>query len=125
MRHHDGWAGWQSMVRVKPERRALDQTPAPVATVFLIAALPPAAEWLLSALRAHGSIENTFHWTLAVVCRQDDARLQGVNGAENFAILRHFALHLLKRHPAKLGLKRKRFKAALDDAFLAQLLQYF
>jgi hypothetical protein len=32
---------------------------------------------------------------------------------------------LLKRHPAKLSLKRKRFKAALDDAFLSQLLHYF
>jgi hypothetical protein len=33
--------------------------------------------------------------------------------------LRHFASSLLKRHPAKLSLKRKRFKAALDDTFLA------
>jgi hypothetical protein len=40
-------------------------------------------------------------------------------------ILRRFALNLLKRHPAKFSLKRKRFKAALDDSFLAQLLQYF
>jgi hypothetical protein len=48
-----------------------------------------------------------------------------VNGAETFASLRHFALNLLKRHPAKLSLKRKRFKAALNDSFLAQLLDYF
>jgi len=125
IRHHDGWAGLQSIVMVKRERRALDNAPAPVETVFFISSLPPDAELLLSAIRAHWSIENNFHWTLDVVFREDDARLQVVNGAENFAILRHFALNLLKRHPANLGLKRKRFKAALDDAFLAQLLQYF
>ena len=30
----------------------------------------------------------------------------------------------LKRHPAKLSLKRKRFKAALDDTFLAELFAH-
>jgi predicted transposase YbfD/YdcC len=125
IRHYDGWAGLQSIVMVKRERRALDNTPAPVETVFFISSLPPDAELLLTAIRAHWSIENNFHWTLDVVFHEDDARLRLVNGAENFAILRHFALNLLKRHPAKLSLKRKRFKAALDETFLAQLLQYF
>jgi predicted transposase YbfD/YdcC len=125
IRHYDGWAGLQSIVMVKRERRSLDNTPAPVETVFFLSSLPPDAELLLSVIRAHWSIENNFHWTLDVVFREDDARLSVLNGAENFAILRHFALNLLKRHPAKLSLKRKRFKAALDDSFLTQLLQYF
>jgi predicted transposase YbfD/YdcC len=125
IRHHDGWAGLQSLVMVKRERRALDNTPVSVETVFFISSLPPDAELLLTAIRAHWSIENNFHWVLDVVFREDDARLRVVNGAENFAVLRHFALNLLKRHPAKLSLKRKRFKAALDDSFLAQLLAFF
>lgn len=125
IRHHDGWAGLQSIIMVKRERRALDNAPAPVETVFFISSLPPDAEVLLAAIRAHWSIENNFHWTLDVVFHEDDARLRVINGAENFAILRHFALNLLKRHPAKLSLKRKRFKAALDDSFLTQLLDYF
>jgi len=125
IRHHDGWAGLQSIVMVKRERRPLDNSPAPVETVFFISSRPPDAELLLTAIRAHWSIENNFHWTLDMVFHEDDARLRVVNGAENFAILRHFALNLLKRHPAKLSLKRKRFKAALDDTFLTQLLQYF
>ncbi|MCZ2098454.1 MAG: hypothetical protein LC121_19770 [Anaerolineae bacterium] len=44
------------------------------------------------------------------------------DGAENFAILRRMVLNLLRRHPAKLSLKRKRFKAALDTDFLFELL---
>lgn len=124
IRHHDGWAGLQSIVRVKRERRSLDNTPVTPETVYFISSLPPDADLLLMAIRAHWSIENNFHWALDVVFREDDARLRVLNGAENFAILRRFALNLLKRHPAKLSLKRKRFKAALDDTFLAQLLQY-
>lgn len=125
IRHHDGWADLQSIVRIRRERRALDNTPVPPETVYFISSLPPDAELLLHAVRAHWSIENNFHWTLDVVFHEDDARLRVLNGAENFAILRRFALNLLKRHPAKLSLKRKRFKAALDDSFLTQLLQYF
>jgi predicted transposase YbfD/YdcC len=94
-------------------------------TVYFISSLPPDAELLLRAVRAHWSIENNFQWTLDIVFREDDARLRVLNGAENFALLQRFALNLLKRHPAKLTLKRKRFKAALDDSFLALLLQYF
>lgn len=103
----------------------MDNTPVPPETVYFISSLPPDAEQLLRAVRAHWSIENNFHWTLDVVFPEDDARLRVLNGAENFAILRRFALNLLKRHPAKLSLKRKRFKAALDNSFLVQLIQYF
>jgi predicted transposase YbfD/YdcC len=125
MRHYEGWAGLRSVVMVKRERRALNNVPTSVETAFFLSSLPADADLLLYAIRAHWSIENNFHWTLDVVFHEDDARLTVVNGAENFAILRRFALNLLKRHPAKLSLKRKRFKAALDDSFLTQLIQYF
>ena len=125
IRHYDGWAGLQSIVRVRRERRALDNLPVSPETVYFISSLPPDADLLLRAVRAHWSIENNFHWALDVVFGEDDARLRVLNGAENFAILRRFALNLLKRHPTKLSLKRKRFKAALDDSFLTQLLHYF
>ena len=76
-------------------------------------------------MRSHWSVENTFHWTLDVTFREDDARLRSGDSAENFAILRHISLNLLKHHPAKLSVKRKRFKAALDDSFLFELLSQF
>jgi len=125
IRHYAGWAGLQSVVMVKRERRSLNNTPGSVETVFFLSSLPADADLLLYAIRAHWSIENNFHWVLDVVFHEDDARLAVVNGAENFAILRRFALNLLKRHPAKLSLQRKRFKAALDDSFLSQLIAYF
>jgi predicted transposase YbfD/YdcC len=123
--HHEGWAELQSIIMVRRERRLLDNIPTTPETVYFISSLPPDAELLLEAIRAHWAVENNFHWVLDVVFREDDARLQVLNGAENFAVLRRFALNMLKRHPAKLSLKRKRFKAALDDSFLDQLLHYF
>ncbi len=44
------------------------------------------------------------------------------NQAENFAVIRHIALNLLKREPSKGSLKRKRYKAALSNEFRANVL---
>jgi predicted transposase YbfD/YdcC len=120
IRHHDGWAGLQSLVMVERERHDDDQVQQE--TAYFISSLPADAKLLLHAVRAHWSIENTFHWTLDVTFREDDARLRTGDSAENFAVLRHIAFNLLKRHPAKLSLKRKRYKAALDERFLFDLI---
>ena len=122
IRHHDGWAGLQSIVMVERERH--DDGQIQHQTAYFISSLPADAKLLLHAVRAHWSVENTFHWTLDVTFREDDARLRTGDSAENFAVLRHIAFNLLKRHPAKLSLKRKRYKAALDDRFLFDLISH-
>jgi predicted transposase YbfD/YdcC len=120
IRHHDGWAGLTSIAMIQRERHVEGQIQ--IETAYSITSLPADAKLILHAVRAHWSIENTFHWTLDVTFREDDARLRIGDSAENFAVLRHVAFNLLKRHPAKLSLKRKRFKAALDDTFLLELI---
>jgi hypothetical protein len=42
--------------------------------------------------------------------------------AENFDVLRKAALSVLKRHPAKKSIARKRKAAALSTAFLEEIL---
>jgi hypothetical protein len=44
---------------------------------------------------------------------EDRARTRTGDSAENFAALRHIALNLIKRHPAKLSVKRKRSRLLL------------
>jgi predicted transposase YbfD/YdcC len=123
IRHHDGWAGLSSIAMIQRQRIIDGQPQTEIA--YFIASLPADAQLILHAVRAHWSIENTFHWTLDVTFREDGARLKSGHSAENFAVLRHVAFNLLKRHPAKLSLKRKRYKAALDDSFLLELISNF
>jgi predicted transposase YbfD/YdcC len=120
IRHYDGWAGLQSIVMVQRERRLAQHTQSE--TVYYISSLPADAKRLLAATRSHWSVENACHWTLDVIFREDDSRARTGDSAENLAVLRHVALNLLKHHPAKLSLNRKRFQAALDESFLLELL---
>jgi hypothetical protein len=54
---------------------------------------------------------------------QDESRIRQGNGAENFAILRHIALNLLKtENTAKIGIKNKRLKAGWDEVYLEKVL---
>ena len=74
------------------------------------------------AVRGHWGIENSLHWVLDVTFREDDSRLHTGYGAENFAVIRHIALNLLKRESSKGSLKRKRYKAALSNEFRSNVL---
>jgi predicted transposase YbfD/YdcC len=121
--YYDGWAGLRSIAVVERERRLPDRIQTEKA--YFLSSLPADAQRILNATRAHWSIENTFHWTLDVTFAEDAARVRLDNAPENFAVLRHIAFNLLKQHPYKASLNRKRFRAALDDDFLFQLLSQF
>lgn len=75
------------------------------------------------AARGHWSIENSLHWILDVVFREDDARVRVGHAAENFGLLRRMAINLLQQEKTlKRGVKTKRLKAALDERYLFKVL---
>ena len=76
-----------------------------------------------TGLRNHWRIENSLHWQLDVTFREDRSRVTRRNAAENLALLRRLTLSLLKAHPAKLSIAKKRFAAALDTDFLEEILR--
>ena len=80
------------------------------------------AERYGDVIRGHWGIENGQHWSLDVSFREDDSRIQKRNGGTNFALLRKIALSLLKRHPSKDSINRKRYAAALDTSFLEEII---
>jgi len=74
------------------------------------------------AVRAHWGIENSLHWCLDVVFHEDLNRTRKDNSAENFAVIRHIALNILKNYPAQMSLARKRRKCEYDQDFMADVL---
>src|SRR4029077_20992010 len=73
-------------------------------------------------LRGHWGIENNLHWQLDVTSREDASRIENRHGAAAVALFRKLALALLKQHPRKDSIARKRKAAALDTDFLAETL---
>ncbi|MCL2014518.1 MAG: ISAs1 family transposase, partial [Oscillospiraceae bacterium] len=56
------------------------------------------------------------------VFHEDLSRTRKDNSAENFAVIRHIALNILKNFPAKMSLARKRRKCIYDVDFMADVL---
>ncbi len=54
------------------------------------------------SIRAHWQIENSLHWVLDVVFREDECRKRNKNAGRNFALVRKFALNLLKVQQPKM-----------------------
>jgi predicted transposase YbfD/YdcC len=74
------------------------------------------------AARGHWGIENNLHWTLDVTFNEDQSRLRTGHGAKNMAVVRHFALNLVRQCADKRSIKRRRKRAAWDPKFLLDIL---
>lgn len=91
---------------------------------FYISSLGANAETFARAVRGHWSIENSLHWSLDVSFGEDQCRVRMGHAAENFAILRHLALNILKADTTrKAGIKSKQKIAGWDHAYLLSLLR--
>lgn len=83
-------------------------------------------EETMRLIRNHWHVENSLHWILDVVFREDDCPISDRWGAENLATLRHLALSILKSDTTrKTSVKRKRKLVGWDDQalldFIAQI----
>lgn len=90
---------------------------------YYLSSLPVKAEEFARAVRSHWGIENSCHWVLDVVFREDHCRIRVGNAAENMSTLRRLALNLLRREKSeRRGVHVKRLKAALDEKYLLKVL---
>jgi predicted transposase YbfD/YdcC len=90
---------------------------------YYITSLDEKAKFLLHTIRGHWGIENQLHWVLDVVFREDHSRVRSEHSPENFAVLRHIALNLLRNEQSTpRSLKSKRFKCALSTQYLEQVM---
>ena len=74
------------------------------------------------SVRSHWGIENALHWRLDVTFREDESRIRRGNAPHNIGVIRHVAMNLLKREKTKISYRKKRIRAALNDAFRDNLL---
>ena len=91
-------------------------------TRYYISSADLSAERAAHAVRGHWQVENALHWTLDVVFNDDQSRLRKGHGANNMAIVRHFAINLVRAAKDKRSIKLRRKTAAWSTDYLASIL---
>jgi predicted transposase YbfD/YdcC len=117
------WPGLAAIGKVERIRETSDKTSRETAYYLLSATLPP--ERFLEVVRSHWGVENRLHWRLDVVMNEDQQRARSDNGPHNLAVLRHMALNVMQKDPAKGSLRGKRKRASWDESYLRTLLTLF
>lgn len=91
-------------------------------TRYYISSAILSAQAAAEAVRGHWAIENKLHWVLDVVFGDDQARLRTGHGAKNMAVIRHFAINLVRAVSDKKSIKLRRKAAGWDVRYLAAIL---
>ena len=122
LRGADNWPKLTTLVKVQSERRIDGKRT--LEDRYFIASYRDSALHILEHTRTHWHIENSLHWVLDIAFREDECRIRKGNAPQNFAVLRHIALNLLKHNSrSKLGVKNRRLRAGWDDDYLFSVLQ--
>lgn len=122
LRTRASWHKLQTIGAVEAERRVNGETT--TERRYYILSLPNNAKTFGNAVRSHWEIENVVHWVLDIAFREDECRIRMGHGPENFAVLRHIALNLLRQETTFTGsIKSKRHRAGWNDSYLKKVLQ--
>jgi predicted transposase YbfD/YdcC len=119
----DKWFGIQSIGCVTASREVKGVTS--VHTRYFISSLPADPDLFAKAVRGHWGIENSLHWIMDVVFRDDECRIRKKNGPENFVTLKHITLNMLKslKTKKKMSMRVRRKLSGWDEEFLVSVLQ--
>ena len=117
----ENWRDLNTICMVERERHFDEKTEKE--TSYYIGSIESNAKRFGNAVRSHWGIENSLHWVLDVTFREDDSRIRKGNAAENFAVLRHIALNMIKKESSlKKSIKSKRLRAGWDNDYLKKVL---
>ena len=116
------WSNLKSVIKITSKREIKNVTTKEER--FYISSLNQTAEYFNQAIRKHWAVENNLHWVLDVQFNEDKSRKRKDNAAENFAIVRRFALTGITKTPLKrYGVNNRRLIASWNDEYLSKVLK--
>jgi len=120
LRQRHGWPGLNGIVIVEATRETADKIEHE--TRLYVTSLALLANLLGPIVRSHWAVENSLHWVMDMVFRDDECRVRTDHAPANFTTIKHIAHNLLRKASGKDSLRLRRKVAAWDDDFLASLI---
>ncbi len=120
------WPGLKGVVIVEGTREIAGPSPGTgkieTETRLYITSLVLLAILLGPAIRSHWAIENSLHWVMDMIFRDDECRVRKDHAPANFVTIKHMAHNLIRRAKGKHSMRASRKVAAWDDDFLENLV---
>ena len=120
LRKRHGWPGLNAVVMVESSREIGGEIERE--TRFYVTSLVMLAHLLGPVIRSHWAIENSLHWVMDMVFRDDECRVRTNHAPANFTTIKHMAHNLLRRPSGKDSFRVRRKVAGWDDEYLASLI---
>jgi predicted transposase YbfD/YdcC len=115
------WNNLKSIIKITSIREVNDKTTKEER--FYISSLEQTPEYFNQAVRKHWAVENNLHWVLDVQFNEDESRKRKDSAAENFAVVRRFALTGVTQTPLKrYGVNNRRLIASWNEEYLIKVL---
>lgn len=89
---------------------------------YFLSSLALDVKQFAGATRNHWGIENSLHWVLDVVFKEDQSRIRTGFAAQNLAALRRMAINALKCEPSKRSMRLKVKRAGWNNDYLLAIL---
>jgi len=117
------WCGLKSLIMVESTTTTLKGEQTKTQKRFYISSLDRPAEDFQTMIRDHWSVENSCHWVLDTVFREDHNQTHAKLAAKNLGILRRIVLNMLKvDKKLKVSLPKKRLHAQMDISYREHLM---
>jgi predicted transposase YbfD/YdcC len=120
LQHRHAWPALKAVVVVESEREIHGKIERE--TRYYITSLIMQAHLMGPVVRSHWAIENSLHWVMDMMFRDDECRVRTNHAPASFTTIKHMALNLLRRAETKQSMRGRRKAASWDDEFLASLV---
>lgn len=92
------WAGLKALVEITSTREDTTKGNTSTEKRYYITSRALTAAAANERVRAHWLVENKLHWCLDMTFGQDACRIRTNHATENFAVVRHFALNIIRNY---------------------------
>lgn len=117
------WPGIKTLVKIQSQRQEKDKI-SQETRFYISSEEGQPSRYFNHLTRGHWGIENHLHWHLDITFKEDASRARKGFAPQNLSILRKIALHRISQVKDKLSLKKRRYRASLNNDYLIKIIQF-